>query len=209
MIQKLSHFSLIIEAVMIPSLWYISMITESCYDTKFVVNGSPDFVITTTTGVTTNDNLGVMPNGRSKYCPLQWRHNERDGASNHRRLDYLLNRWFRCRSNKHQSSAPLAFVRGIHRWPVDSLHKEPVTRQMFPFDDVIMATAYIQHCQHNESPHHLWQRWIPHLDNIRVAVYISCKWNLAVLTRPTKEHALSRNAVILARKIHTLSLNIY
>ena len=40
--------------------------------------------------------------------------------------------------NKHQSSASLAFVWGIHRGPVDSPHKWPVTRKMFPFDDVIM-----------------------------------------------------------------------
>ena len=39
---------------------------------------------------------------------------------------------------KHQSSASLAFVRGIHRRPVNSPHKWPVTRKMFPFDDVIM-----------------------------------------------------------------------
>ena len=39
---------------------------------------------------------------------------------------------------KHQSSASLAFVRGIHRWPVNSPHTGPVTRKMFPFDDVIM-----------------------------------------------------------------------
>ena len=39
---------------------------------------------------------------------------------------------------KHQSSASLASVRGIHRWPVNSPHKWPVTRKMFPFDDVIM-----------------------------------------------------------------------
>ena len=39
---------------------------------------------------------------------------------------------------KHQSSASLAFVRGIHRGPVNSLHKWPVTRKMFPFDGVIM-----------------------------------------------------------------------
>ena len=39
---------------------------------------------------------------------------------------------------KHQSSASLAFVRGIHRWPMNSPHKWPVTRKMFPFDDVIM-----------------------------------------------------------------------
>ena len=39
---------------------------------------------------------------------------------------------------KHQSSASLVFVLGIHRWPVNSPHKGPVTRKMFPFDDVIM-----------------------------------------------------------------------
>ena len=39
---------------------------------------------------------------------------------------------------KHQSFASLAFVRGIHRGPVNSPHKWPVTRKMFPFDDVIM-----------------------------------------------------------------------
>ena len=41
---------------------------------------------------------------------------------------------------KHQSSASLAFVRGIHRWPVDSPHRGRVTRKMFPFDDVIMSS---------------------------------------------------------------------
>ena len=38
----------------------------------------------------------------------------------------------------YQSSASMAFVRGIHRWPVNFPHKWPVTRKMFPFDDVIM-----------------------------------------------------------------------
>ena len=42
---------------------------------------------------------------------------------------------------KHQSSASLASVRGIHRWPVNSPHKWPVTRRMLPFDDVIMKRA--------------------------------------------------------------------
>ena len=40
---------------------------------------------------------------------------------------------------KHQSSASLAFMRVIHRGPVNSPHKWPVTRKMFPFDDVIMC----------------------------------------------------------------------
>ena len=40
---------------------------------------------------------------------------------------------------KHQSPASLAFVMGIRRWPANSTHKWPVTRKMFPFDDVIMT----------------------------------------------------------------------
>ena len=42
---------------------------------------------------------------------------------------------------KHQSFASLTFVWGIHRWPVNSSHKGPVTRKMFHFDDVIMTAA--------------------------------------------------------------------
>ena len=42
---------------------------------------------------------------------------------------------------KHQCSASLALVKGIHRSPVNSPHKGPVTRKMFPFDDVIIDRA--------------------------------------------------------------------
>ena len=44
---------------------------------------------------------------------------------------------------KHQSSVSLAFVRNIHRWPVNSTQKGPVTRKKFPSDDVIMM-FYLQ-----------------------------------------------------------------
>ena len=43
---------------------------------------------------------------------------------------------------KHQSSASLAFVCGIHRGPVNSPHKWPVTRKMFPFDDVVISWSF-------------------------------------------------------------------
>ena len=46
---------------------------------------------------------------------------------------------------KDQNSAALAFVRGIHRWPVNSPHKGPVTRKMLPFDDVIMECSIRQY----------------------------------------------------------------
>ena len=44
---------------------------------------------------------------------------------------------------KQQSSVSLGFVRGFHRRSVNSLHKGPVTRKMFPFDDVIMKSEQL------------------------------------------------------------------
>ena len=44
---------------------------------------------------------------------------------------------------KYQSCASLAFVRGIHRSPVNSPHKCPVTRKLFPFEDVIMYRCIV------------------------------------------------------------------
>ena len=52
---------------------------------------------------------------------------------------------------KHESSASLAFVRGIHRGPVNSTHKWPVTRKMFPFNDVIMMSMGFMLC-YNACP---------------------------------------------------------
>ena len=42
---------------------------------------------------------------------------------------------------KKQSFSSLSFVSGVHRSPVDSTHKGPVKRKMFPFDDVIMRRS--------------------------------------------------------------------
>ena len=78
--------------------------------------------------------VALIHSGNGGVPKLQWRHNERGSISNHQRLHCLLNCRFRHRSKKHQSSAPVAFV----RWPVNSPHKRPLTRKMFPFDDVIM-----------------------------------------------------------------------
>ena len=69
---------------------------------------------------------------------LRWRHNERDSVSNHQPHDCLLIVYSDADQRNRQSSASLAFVWGIHRGPVNSPHKWPVTRKMFPFDDVIM-----------------------------------------------------------------------
>ena len=43
-----------------------------------------------------------------------------------------------CRSKKKSKLRATGLCEGIHRWPVDSHHKGPVRRKMFPFDDAIM-----------------------------------------------------------------------
>ena len=69
-----------------------------------------------------------------KTIPLRWRHNGYDSVSNHQPHDCLLNRLFRHRSKKISRLR----VTGICAGTVNSPHKWPVTRKMFPFDDVIM-----------------------------------------------------------------------
>ena len=82
-----------------------------------------------------------------QFLTLQWRHNAHDGVSNNRRHDCLFNRLFRHKSRKTPKLPVTGFLRGIHRSPANSPHKGPVTRIMFPFDDVIMETA-------KPAPHH-------------------------------------------------------
>ena len=88
------------------------------------------------------------PNARSVFIflvlpdTLQCRHNGRDGISNHQPHDCFLNRLIRCRSNKMPKVRVIGLCAGIQRTPVNSPHKAPVTRKMFPFDDVIMEHGF-------------------------------------------------------------------
>ena len=67
-----------------------------------------------------------------EFTPLQWRHN---GCS----LTVVCSTVYSSSDQKkHQNSTSLAFMRGIHRSPVNSPHKWSVTRKMFPFDCIIM-----------------------------------------------------------------------
>ena len=119
-------------------------------------------------------------------------------VSNHRQLDRLLNSlcglihykdvimstmasqitgvssvystvYFGADHRKHQSSASLAFVRGIHRWPVNSLHKGPVTQTCFH-----MMT----------SP---WAREISKLHSKSITIKSSCDGNPPVIPPLTGE----------------------
>ena len=84
-----------------------------------------------------------------KLKSLQWRHGERD-ASQITGISLVCSTVCSgADQRKHQSSAPLAFVRGIHRWLVNSLHKRTITRKMFPFNDsscVQFSTYFCDWC---------------------------------------------------------------
>ena len=79
---------------------------------------------------------------RQYIISLQWRHNGCDSASNHQPHDCLLNGLLRRRSKKTWKLCVTGLCAGIHRGPVNSPHKWPVTRKMFPFDDVTMIPLY-------------------------------------------------------------------
>ena len=86
---------------------------------------------------------GVLDNSGSWFNPLRWRHTWRDGASNHQPPDCLLNRLFRRRSKKTSKLRVTGLCAGNSPGPVNSPHKWPVTRKMFPFDDVIMPRGLL------------------------------------------------------------------
>ena len=72
---------------------------------------------------------------------LRWRHNDHDGVSNHQPRGCLLNRSFGRRSKKTSKLRVTGLCEGNSPGPVNSPHKGPVTRKMFPFDDVIMSLS--------------------------------------------------------------------
>ena len=92
---------------------------------------------------------------------------------------------------EHQSSASLAFVREIHQWPVNSPHKGPVTRKMFPFDDVIMFWITCQ--SHSPSSlHHVLtlsfqvqkhkEQWLCHGPTPNLFLYLIGNISVPVIT---------------------------
>ena len=99
--------------------------------------------------------------------------------------------------SKHQSWASLAFVWGIHRRPVNSPHKWPVTRKMFPFDDVIMVEhsltgicathCYVERLNHSNTtnlPNGLalavWYQPLGQVSTLNPRVFIAFRINVSV-----------------------------
>ena len=88
--------------------------------------------------------LSIAIAGASEIYPWdmrktsRWRHNDHAGVSNHQPHGCLHNRLFRRRSKETSKFRVTGLCAGNSPGPVNSPHKGPVTRKMFPFDDVIM-----------------------------------------------------------------------
>ena len=80
---------------------------------------------------------------------------------------------------RHQISASLVFVRGIHLWPVDSPHKGPVTWKIFPFHDVIM-----HHVSNHDDPFHQNTHKTCLLNRARYVMMTSSNGNIFLVTGP-------------------------
>ena len=99
--------------------------------------------------------------------------------------------------SKHQSSVSLAFVWGIHRGPVNSPHKWPVTRKMFPFDDVIMIDNNIVSWNRYSTP-------LPMIVNMRPLLSFY-NYNAR---RYVSRHTAWRVLLLLVSQIHVQTLEL-
>ena len=127
--------------------------------------------------------------------------------------------------SKHQSSASLAFVWGIHRGPVNSPHKWPVTWKMFPFDYVIMLNIrrswnrlifnvripiLVRRHLYIET-HHLkkftWWLWISFFKSL-ASGWCGCNFKLLIFKLVWRIDILSLSCVISLRWPHWWLVNI-
>ena len=103
---------------------------------------------------------------------LRWRHHERDCVSNHQPRHCYSTNYSGADQRKHQSSASLAFVQGIHWRPVNSPHKWPVTRKTVLghsiSGSIVSATGIDAWASRVKCP----ARFVSHLHDI--CIYMSC-----------------------------------
>ena len=114
---------------------------------------------------------------------------------------------------KHQSSASLSFERGIHWWPMNSQHKGPVTRKMFPFDYVILCTNGLVKVVHAKV--YLMQ-WLIVYTHICIYVYqilsIICEYLFFLIPWPFNLkmlYVLALHGVFLFQSVGSDSARIY
>ena len=107
--------------------------------------------------------------------PIAMTSHQRPGASNHHGLDCLVNSLLMLTSKKIPYPHVTGFfVRGIHRWPVDSPHKGTVTWKGFPMHDVIMLWFVDIH----NTPKEIWTDSKVHGANM------GCNWVMSALDGP-------------------------
>ena len=92
-----------------------------------------------------------LGDGKPVGFSLQWRHNDHDDVSNHQPHDCLLNLLFRRMSKKTSKLRVTGLCAGNLPGPGNLPHKGPVTRKMFPFDDVIVS-CLVSHCAIRTGP---------------------------------------------------------
>ena len=98
---------------------------------------------------------------------LKWHHNERDRVSNRQPHDYLFDCSFRRSSKKTSNLRVTGLCAGNSPGTGEFPHKWPVTRKMFPFDDVIMNH------RHQSSP----CQWITALLVVVVVILFPTEYN--------------------------------
>ena len=137
-------------------------------------------------------------------APLRWRHNDHAGVSNHQPHGCLLNRLFRRRWKKTSKLCVTGLCAGNSPGPVNSLHKGPVTRKMFPFDDVILTNKFLWNPRFRgwevHSPEHRkqWSHYIhcrPFQNKVH-EILIFC------IVNPGTVSWLPRSLVRFARSLH-------
>ena len=91
---------------------------------------------------------------------LQWRHNERDGVSNHQPCDCLFNRLFRHRSKKTQKLCVTGLCAGNSLVTGEFPAQRASNAEICPFDDVIMLWAKSTVLQNYDKPQQAWDTCI-------------------------------------------------
>ena len=94
---------------------------------------------------------------------------------------------------KHQSSASPAFVRRIHRWPVNSPHKGPVIRKIFPFDDVMFSPNSKSYWRYSVTASTSVSR--EKLEKLNIFYQWNISFQLDRIYRAYKSQCLSRDCV--------------
>ena len=101
-----------------------------------------------------------------RYLPLEWRHNERNGVSNHRRIDCLLNRLFRHRSKKTSKLCVTRLCEG----------KSPVTGEFPAQRDSNAENISIWWRHHASTINEIWDEITYSLRHCNGAEGKVCKW---------------------------------